>query len=76
MYMYCSDSKIFIEDDDLCLSCINYVNNVNCPLLSALVQGDVFLEDSLTVTKCGFYKEFKRYLHIVKGKNNDNNNSD
>lgn len=64
--MYCLNEKVFIEDDDLCTTCENYVQSVNCPLLSALAQGDVFLEDSLTVTCCGFYKEFKRTLRVVK----------
>ncbi len=72
--MYCSNSKIFIEDDDICVTCENYIKDVNCPLLSALVQGDVFLEENLIVKKCGFYKEFKRYLHIVRSKKNENNN--
>ncbi len=72
--MYCSDSKIFIEDEDICITCENYVKELNCPLLSALVQGDVFLEESLIVKRCGFYKEFKRYLHIVRSKKNENNN--
>jgi hypothetical protein len=44
-------------------------------LLGALVQGDVYLEDSLVVKKCGFYKEFKRVLHIVRNnKKNENDN--
>lgn len=64
--MYSDGEKVFIEDDDLCLSCENYVKEFDCPLLSALVQGDVFLEDSLVVTRCAFYKEFKRVLHIVR----------
>ena len=68
--MYCVESKVFIEDDDLCISCENYVHELDCPLLSALAQGDVYLEGSLLVTNCGFYKEFKRNLHIVKGDNN------
>lgn len=73
--MYSDGEKIFIEDDDLCISCENYVKEFECPLLGALIQGDVFLEDSLIVTKCGFYKEFKRVLHIVRNnKNNENNN--
>lgn len=74
--MYCSDSKIYIEDDDICVTCENYVKELNCPLLSALVLGDVFLEDSLVVKNCGFYKEFKRYLHIVRSKKNENSNAD
>lgn len=71
--MYCDGEKVYIEDDDLCASCENYVKEFDCPLLGALVQGDVFIEDSLVVTKCGFYKEFKRVLHIVRKKDEDNN---
>jgi len=64
--MYCIDCTVYIEDDDQCLSCDNYARGVACPLLEALGQGVVFLEDSLTVTNCGFYKEFKRLLKVVK----------
>lgn len=64
--MYCEDSKIYIEDDDQCMTCKNYADGVACPLLMALGQGVVFLDDSLIVTDCGFYQEFKRNLHIVR----------
>ncbi len=64
--MYCVNSRVFIEDDDLCINCENYVHDLDCPLLSALAQGDVFLEGSLQVTSCGFYKEFRRNLRVVK----------
>ena len=64
--MYCEDYRVFIEDDDQCITCENYAKGVSCPLLEALGSGVVFLEDSLTVTNCGFYKEFKRMLKIVK----------
>lgn len=64
--MYCIDYTIYIEDDDQCLTCDNYARGVSCPLLEALGQGVVYLEDSLTVTNCGFYKEFKRTLTLVK----------
>lgn len=75
--MYSDGEKVYIEDDDLCLSCENYVKDFACPLLGALVQGDVFIEDNLVVTKCGFYKEFKRVLHIVRNnKKDDNYNND
>ncbi|MBQ2612197.1 hypothetical protein IJF81_07400 [bacterium] len=63
--MYSADGKIFIEDDDQCISCENYAKGVACPLLMALGEGVVFMEDSLTVEDCGFYKKFKRNLHIV-----------
>lgn len=72
--MYCADYTVFIEDDDQCLTCENYARGVACPLLEALGQGVVFLEDSLTVTNCGFYKEFKRTLSLVKDDKKDNNN--
>ena len=64
--MYCIDYVVYIEDDDQCLSCDNYARGVACPLLEALGQGVVYLEGSLTVTNCGFYKEFKRTLKIVR----------
>lgn len=64
--MYCINGTIYIEDQDQCLTCENYAKGVACPLLEALGQGVVYLEDSLTVTNCGFYKEFKRMLKIVK----------
>ena len=53
--MYCSDGRIFIEDDDQCIDCKNYAEGVSCPLLTALGLGVVYLEDSLTVTNCGFF---------------------
>ena len=64
--MYCVDYVVYIEDDDQCLTCDNYARGISCPLLEALGQGVVYLEDSLTVTNCGFYKEFKRHLQIVR----------
>lgn len=64
--MYCIDGTIYIEDDDQCLTCVNYARGVACPLLEALGEGVVYLEDSLTVTNCGFYKEFKRTLRLIK----------
>jgi len=72
--MYSNGDKVFVEDDDLCLTCENYVKVFDCPLLSALVSGDVYLEDSIVVKRCGFFKEFKRVLHIVR--NNKNNETD
>ena len=64
--MYCIDETVYIEDEDQCITCENYSKGVACPLIEALGQGVVYLEDSLTVTNCGFYKEFKRSLRIVK----------
>ena len=63
--MYSAEGKIYIEEDDQCNSCENYTKGVACPLLMALGEGAVFMEGSLTVEDCGFYKEFKRNLHIV-----------
>ena len=71
--MYSDGEKVYIEDEDICLTCENYVKDFDCPLLGALIQGDVFIEDSLIVTKCGMYKEFKRVLHIVRNKDEKNN---
>lgn len=64
--MYCIDQTVYIEDDDQCLTCENYARGVACPLLEALGQGVVCLEDCMTVKNCGFYKEFKRTLKVVK----------
>ena len=64
--MYCIDYTVYIEDDDQCITCENYARGIACPLLEALGQGVVFLEDNMAVTNCGFYKEFKRTLKLVK----------
>ena len=64
--MYCIDYVVYIDDDDQCLRCDNYARGVACPLLEALGQGVVYLEGSLTVTNCGFFKEFKRSLRVVR----------
>ena len=66
--MYCDEGTVFIEDDDQCLTCENYARGVACPLLEALGEGIVSLEDSMVVTNCGFYKEFKRTLKLVPDK--------
>lgn len=64
--MYSHNDTIYIEDDDQCITCENYAKGVACPLLEALGEGVVYLEDSLKVTNCGFYKEFKRNLRLVE----------
>lgn len=64
--MYCIDDTVYIEDDDQCLTCENYAKGVACPLLEALGSGFVYIEESMIVTNCGFYKEFKRSLKIVR----------
>ncbi len=69
--MYSCDGKIFIEDDDQCMDCKYYAEGVSCPLLTALGIGVVYLEDSLTVTNCGFFKKFERKLHIVRNNETD-----
>lgn len=66
--MYCEDDRVFIEDDDQCTTCENYARGVACPLIEALGMGMVYLEDNMTVANCGFYKEFKRNLKIVKSR--------
>ena len=66
--MYCIDYTVYIEDDDQCITCENYARGVACPLLEALGQGVVYLEDNLTVTNCGFYKKFERTLKLVSSK--------
>ena len=63
--MYYHNDSVHIEDDDQCISCENYAKGVACPLIEALGLGVVYLEDEMTVTNCGFYKEFKRHLKVV-----------
>ena len=48
------------------MNCKNYASGVSCPLLTALGLGVVYIENSLTVTNCGFYEKFTRKLRIVK----------
>ena len=72
--MYCSDGKIYIEENDQCIDCKNYAEGISCPLLTALGLGVVYLEDNLAVENCGFFEKFERHLHIVR--ENENNNSD
>lgn len=64
--MYCVDDTVYIEDDDQCLTCENYARGTACPLIEALGSGFVYIEESMIVTNCGFYKEFKRTLKLVK----------
>ena len=70
--MYCENGRIYIENDDQCIDCKNYAEGVSCPLLTALGLGVVYLEDSLTVSNCGFFKKFERVLHIVREDDKDN----
>ena len=72
--MYCDNDRVFIENNDQCVDCKNYAEGVSCPLLTALGLGVVYLEDSLTVTNCGFFERFERHLHIVRNNENDNFN--
>lgn len=63
--MYFKQGSIHIEDDDQCITCENLQKGIACPLLQALAQGVVYLEDSLNVVNCGFYKKFERHLKLV-----------
>ncbi|MCQ2958259.1 MAG: hypothetical protein MJ180_05090 [Candidatus Gastranaerophilales bacterium] len=59
------NNNIVIEEDDECITCANLNKGVACPLIQALAQGVVFMEDSLTVSNCGFYEKFERHLRLV-----------
>lgn len=63
---YTDSGTVAIEDDDQCALCDNFKKDVACPLLQALALGYVYLEGSLTVTNCGFFKPYVRHLNIVK----------
>ena len=71
--MYYDDGNIFIEDDDQCITCENLQKGIACPLVQAISQGVVYLEDSLNVVNCGFYKKFERHLRLVIPVNNSDN---
>ena len=72
--MYCEDSKIYIEKDDQCMDCKNYLQGISCPLLTALGLGVVYLENNLSVVNCGFFEKFERSLHIVRDDEKNNVN--
>lgn len=64
--MYYHDGKVYIDDEDQCITCENFTRGICCPLIEAVGSGVVFFEDDLIVTNCGFYKEFIRHLEVVK----------
>lgn len=66
--MYYADGNVYVEKEDQCISCKNFAEGVECPLLQALAMGLVTLEGMLNVTNCGFYKEYVRHLKIVPQK--------
>ena len=63
--MYYENGNVHIEEDDECISCANLQKGIACPLILAIAQGAVFIEDSLNVINCGFYKKFERHLKLV-----------
>ena len=63
--MYFENGNVHIEEDDECISCENLQKGVACPLIMAIAQGAVFIDESLNVTNCGFYKKFERHLRLV-----------
>lgn len=63
--MYFEDGYVHIEEDDECISCENLQKSKACPLVMAIAQGVVFIDDSLNVVNCGFYKKFERHLKLV-----------
>ncbi|MEB3207235.1 MAG: hypothetical protein VKK59_07845 [Vampirovibrionales bacterium] len=64
--MYVEDGVVRIEPDDQCATCQYFLKGVSCPLIEALGVGIVSLEIEVSVTNCGFYKEFKRHLQVIK----------
>ncbi|MBY0402722.1 MAG: hypothetical protein K2X66_02405 [Cyanobacteria bacterium] len=60
------DGTIHIEEEDQCYSCEYFLKGVTCPLLEALALGVVNLEGDVLVRNCGFFKQFKRTLHLVE----------
>lgn len=68
--MYYENDNLHIEEDDQCVTCENFTKGIACPLIQAIASGFVALEGDMVVTNCGFYKEFKRHLKLVKESNN------
>ena len=63
--MYFYNGNIYIEEDDECITCENIQKGIACPLVLAIAQGAVFIDDSLNVLNCGFYKKHERHLRLV-----------
>jgi len=63
--MYIENECVYIEEDDACITCANFQKGISCPLIQALAEGVVFMEDSLCVSNCGFYEKFERHLKLV-----------
>jgi hypothetical protein len=78
--MYYYNGSVYVEDEDQCQTCANFAKGVACPLLQALGMGLVVMQDSMVVTNCGFYKEFKRHLRLISKneppEDNDNSSPD
>ncbi len=64
--MYFEDGSVFVEKQDQCMTCSNFVKGVACPLLQALGMGVVTLDGVMYVTNCGFYKEHVRHLRLIQ----------
>lgn len=62
--MYIENNNLIIEDDDQCITCSKLNKGVACPLIQALAQGVVFIEDSLNVSNCGFYEKIRKTFKI------------
>lgn len=60
------DGTVHIEEEDQCYTCEYFLKGVSCPLLEALGVGVAHLDGDVLVRNCGFYKEFKRQLHLVE----------
>lgn len=74
--MYYYNNSVYVEDEDQCQTCSNFAQGVACPLLQALGMGMVVLQDSMIVTNCGFYKEFKRHLRLMPSSNDPKDDND
>jgi hypothetical protein len=67
------DGHVHIEEEDQCYTCEYFLKGVMCPLLEALAVGVAHLDGDIMVRNCGFYKEFKRHLHVVENQEDDGN---
>ncbi len=65
------DGQVHIEEDDQCYTCEHFLKGVQCPLLEALAEGVVELDEDITVKNCGFYKQFHRHLRLIESPSTD-----
>lgn len=70
MYEDETTNTVHIEEADQCWTCDHFNKGISCPLLQALVEQCVFLDEEyeVIIRECGFYKKYERHLKAVPSK--------